>query len=93
MLQIIDGETYVNGIKMEIETIPVADIAKNLHYINEQITKKQNSINKLLQQRDELIVHGYNHNFSAITLAKILNLTRQRIYDVLNKYKEEHENS
>ena len=34
MLQIIDGETYVNGIKMEIETIPVADIAKNLHYIN-----------------------------------------------------------
>ena len=23
MLQIIDGETYVNGIKMEIETIPV----------------------------------------------------------------------
>ena len=89
MLQIIDGETYVNGIKMEIETIPVADIDKNLHYINEQITKKQNSVNRLLEQRDELIVHAFKHNFSAITLAKILNLTRQRIYDVLNKYSKE----
>ena len=69
MLQIIDGVTYVNGIKMEIETIPVADIAKNLHYINEEITKKQNSVNRLLEQRDELIVHSFKHDFSAITLS------------------------
>tara|TARA_B100000965_G_C19491680_1_gene713313 strand:+ start:91 stop:363 length:273 start_codon:yes stop_codon:yes gene_type:complete len=89
ILQIIDGISYVNGVKLEIETIPESDIAKSLHIINKEIIEKQNSINKLLQQRDELIVHGYNHNFSAITLAKILNLTRQRIYDVLNKYKEE----
>ena len=67
----------------------MTDIAKNLHYINEQITKKQNSVNRLLEQRDELIVHAFKHNFSAITLAKILNLTRQRIYDVLNKYSKE----
>ena len=56
MLQIIDGETYVNGIKMEIGTIPVADITKNLHYIK---------VEKTLELYDPISIK-YEKNFEII---------------------------
>ena len=87
ILQIIDGISYVNGVKLEIKTIPESDIAKSLHIINKEIIEKQNSINKLLQQRDERIIHGKNNNFSTITLDTILNITRQRRKEISNTYK------
>ena len=81
--QIIDGETFVNGIPMEVDTIPQEQIEESLATLTIQINNKKNTLDKLLQQRDEVIVHAFNNGFSAIKLGKLLNLTRQRIYEVV----------
>ena len=81
--QIIDGETFVNGIPMEVDTIPQEQIEESLATLTIQINNKKNTLDKLLQQRDEVIVHAFNNGFSAIQLGKLLNLTRQRIYEVV----------
>ena len=87
--QIIDGVRFVNGVKMEVETIPEPQIEESLATLTIEIENKKQSLDRLLNQRDEVIVHAYKHGFSAIKLGKLLNLTRQRIYDVLNKYNVE----
>ena len=87
--QIIDGVRFVNGVQMDVDTIPVEQIEESLATLTIEIQNKKQAINKLLDQRDEVIVHAYKHGFSAIKLGKLLNLTRQRIYDVLNKYNVE----
>ena len=81
--QIIDGETFVNGIPMEVDTIPQQQIEESLATLTIQINNKKNTLDKLLDQRDEVIVHAFNNGFSAIKLGKLLNLTRQRIYEVI----------
>jgi len=81
--QIIDGETFVNGIPMEVDTIPQEQIEESLATLTIQINNKKNTLDKLLNQRDEVIVHAFNNGFSAIRLGKLLNLTRQRIYEVV----------
>ena len=81
--QIIDGETFVNGIPMEVDTIPQKQIEESLATLTIQINNKKNTLDKLLDQRDEVIVHAFNNGFSAIRLGKLLNLTRQRIYEVV----------
>ena len=81
--QIIDGETFVNGIPMEVDTIPQEQIEESLATLTIQINNKKNTLDKLLDQRDEVIVHAFNNGFSAIQLGKLLNLTRQRIYEVV----------
>ena len=81
--QIIDGETFVNGIPMKVDTIPQEQIEESLSTLTIQINNKKNTLDKLLQQRDEVIVHAFNNGFSAIQLGKLLNLTRQRIYEVV----------
>ena len=91
--QIIDGETFVNGIPMEVDTIPQKQIEESLATLTIQINNKKNTLDKLLDQRDEVIVHAFNNGFSAIRLGKLLNLTRQRIYEVvkLAQTKEQEE--
>ena len=91
--QIIDGETFVNGIPMEVDTIPQEQIEESLATLTIQINNKKNTLDKLLDQRDEVIVHAFNNGFSAIQLGKLLNLTRQRIYEVvkLAQTKEQEE--
>ena len=81
--QIIDGETFVNGIPMEVNTIPQEQIEESLATLTIQINNKKNTLDKLLDQRDKVIVHAFNNGFSAIRLDKLLNLTRQRIYEVV----------
>jgi len=89
--QIIDGVRYVNGVKMEVETIPEPQIEESLATLTIEIENKKQSLDRLLNQRDEVIVHAYKHGFSAIKLSNLVKVTRQRIYDVINKYKEEEE--
>ena len=81
--QIIDGETFVNGVSMEVDKIPQEQIEESLATLTIQINNKKNTLDKLLDQRDEVIVHAFNNGFSAIKLGKLLNLTRQRIYEVI----------
>tara|TARA_Y100000114_G_scaffold145933_1_gene156091 strand:- start:6535 stop:6948 length:414 start_codon:yes stop_codon:yes gene_type:complete len=81
--QIIDGETFVNGVSMEVDKIPQEQIEESLATLTIQINNKKNTLDKLLDQRDEVIVHAFNNGFSAIRLGKLLNLTRQRIYEVV----------
>ena len=91
--QIIDGETFVNGVSMEVDTIPKEQIEESLATLTIQINNKKNTLDKLLDQRDEVIVYAFNNGFSAIRLGKLLNLTRQRIYEVvkLAQTKEQEE--
>ena len=89
--QIIDGVKFVNGVQMEVETIPEGQIEKSLETLTTEIENKKQTLDRLLIQRDEVIVHAYKHGFSAIKLSNLVKVTRQRIYDVINKYKEEEE--
>ena len=89
--QIIDGVKFVNGVQMEVETIPEGQIEKSLATLTTEIENKKQTLDRLLIQRDEVIVHAYKHGFSAIKLSNLVKVTRQRIYDVINKYKEEEE--
>jgi hypothetical protein len=89
--QIIDGVRFVNGVQMDVETIPEPQIEESLATLTIEIENKKQSLDRLLNQRDEVIVHAYKHGFSAIKLSNLVKVTRQRIYDVINKYKEEEE--
>ena len=89
--QIIDGVRFVNGVQMDVETIPERQIEESLATLTIEIENKKQSLDRLLNQRDEVIVHAYKHGFSAIKLSNLVKVTRQRIYDVINKYKEEEE--
>jgi hypothetical protein len=89
--QIIDGVRFVNGVQMDVETIPERQIEESLATLTIEIENKKQTLDRLLNQRDEVIVHAYKHGFSAIKLSDLVNVTRQRIYDVINKYKEEEE--
>jgi len=81
--QIINGVSFVNGVKMDVETIPERQIEESLATLTIEIENKKQSLDRLLDQRDEVIVHAFNNGFSAIQLGKLLNLTRQRIYEVV----------
>ena len=87
--QIIDGVRFVNGVQMDVETIPERQIEESLATLTIEIENKKQTLDRLLNQRDEVIVHAYKHGFSAIKLSNLVKVTRQRIYDVINKYKEE----
>jgi len=89
--QIIDGVRFVNGVQMDVETIPERQIEESLATLTIEIENKKQTLDRLLNQRDEVIVHAYKHGFSAIKLSNLVKVTRQRIYDVINKYKEEEE--
>ena len=89
--QIIDGVRFVNGVQMDVETIPEPQIEESLATLTIEIENKKQSLDRLLIQRDEVILHADKHGFSAIKLSNLVKVTRQRIYDVINKYKEEEE--
>ena len=92
-LQKIDDVTYVNGIRLETETIPTSEIEDSLKIIKEDMELKELQSIKLRERRDEIIVHARKHGFSAIKIAAILNVTRQTVYDVLKSmdFKNEEE--
>lgn len=82
-LQKINDITYVNGIRLETETIPIEEIEDSLRIIKEDMKLKELQEVRLRERRDEIIVHARKHGFSAIKIASILDVTRQTIYDVL----------
>jgi len=82
-LQKINDITYVNGIRLETETIPIEEIEDSLKIIKEDMKLKELQEVRLRERRDEIIVHARKHGFSAIKIASILDVTRQTIYDVL----------
>lgn len=92
-LQKINDITYVNGIRMETETIPTNEIEDSLKIIKEDMELKSKEEARLRERRDEIIVHARKHGFSAIKIASILNVTRQTVYDVLKNrdFKNEEE--
>mgnify|MGYP001383402883 CR=1 FL=1 len=81
--QIIDGVKFVNGVRMDVGNIPDQQIEESLATLTIEIINKKQTLDKLLDQRDEVIVHAFKNGFSAIQLGKLLNLTRQRIYEVI----------
>ena len=91
--QKIDGVSYANGVKLNVQDIEIWEIEKSLDTLTTQIEIKKIALDRLLVQRDEVIVHAFKNGFSAIKLGKLLKLTRQRIYEVvkLAQTKEQEE--
>ena len=89
--QIINDIKYLNGVEVKVDTIPVEAIEERLSTLTIEINNKKQTVSTLLEQRDEVIVHAYKHGFSAIKLGNLIGLTRQRIYEVINKYESKRE--
>jgi|TARA_B100000900_G_C20267773_1_gene588705 hypothetical protein len=89
--QIINDIKYLNGVEVELDTIPEEAIEERLSTLTIEINNKKQTVSTLLEQRDEVIVHAYKHGFSAIRLGNLIGLTRQRIYEVINKYESKRE--
>tara|TARA_R100001443_G_scaffold31672_2_gene45836 strand:- start:4979 stop:5278 length:300 start_codon:yes stop_codon:yes gene_type:complete len=87
ILQIIDDKTYINGIESPIEDMPEDKIEERLIDTQKQVQQAQQIINKLHEQRDELISYAFANGFSAIRLGSIVGLTRQRIYNIVFGHK------
>tara|TARA_R100000781_G_scaffold65857_2_gene41433 strand:+ start:858 stop:1157 length:300 start_codon:yes stop_codon:yes gene_type:complete len=83
ILQTIDNKTYINGIESPIEDMPEDKIEERLIDIKKQVQQAQQKINKLHEQRDELISYAFANGFSAIRLGSIVGVTRQRIYNII----------
>ena len=89
--QIINDIKYLHGVEVEGDTIPEEAIEERLSTLTIEINNKKQTVSTLLEQRDEVIVHAYKHGFSAIKLGNLIGLTRQRIYEVINKYESKRE--
>ena len=83
ILQTIDNKTYINGIESRIEDMPEDKIEERLIATQKQVQQAQQKINKLHEQRDELISYAFANGFSAIRLGSIVGVTRQRIYNII----------
>ena len=62
-----------------------------LKQIQNQIDNQTSSLNELHKERKTVIVFCYANGLSAISIAEALNMTRQRVYKILEEHKEEEE--
>ncbi len=62
-----------------------------LKQIQNQIDNQTSSLNELHKERKTVIVFCYANGLSAISIAQALNMTRQRVYKILEEQKEEEE--
>ena len=62
-----------------------------LRQVQSQINIKTSSLNELHKERKTVIVFCYANGLSAISIAEALNMTRQRVYKILEEHKEEEE--
>jgi len=71
--------------------IDVNDIELTLENIKKQIDHNQNNLDNLLEQRQQIVVQAYQNGISMIKIASILQVTRQRIFAIINAIKTEEE--
>ena len=71
--------------------IDVNDIELTLENIQKQIDHNQNNLDNLLEQRQQIVVQAYQNGISMIKIASILQVTRQRIFAIINAIKTEEE--
>ena len=88
--QIIDGETFVNGIPMEVDTIPQEQIEESLATLTIQINNKKNTITiqkivKLLKILKRLNKNSMNFKESKWNKVKA-NSINQIIYSFIDMY-------
>ena len=62
-----------------------------LRHVQAKIDIKTSSLNDLHKERKSVIVFCYSNGMSAINIAQALNMTRQRVYKILEEHKEEEE--
>ena len=66
-------------------------LIQKLKFIQKKIDLKTSSLNELHKERKSVIVFCYANGMSAINIAQALNMTRQRVYKIIEDYKEEEE--
>tara|TARA_A100001515_G_scaffold111735_1_gene92797 strand:+ start:631 stop:942 length:312 start_codon:yes stop_codon:yes gene_type:complete len=64
---------------------------QKLKRIQKKIDIKTSSLNELHKEKKSVIVFCYSNGMSAISIAQALNMTRQRVYKILEENKEEEE--
>tara|TARA_R100000995_G_C3459328_1_gene112257 strand:- start:553 stop:783 length:231 start_codon:yes stop_codon:yes gene_type:complete len=66
-------------------------LIQKLKFIQKKIDLKTSSLNELHKERKSVIVFCYANGMSAISIAQALNMTRQRVYKIIEDNKEEEE--
>ncbi len=66
-------------------------LIQKLKFIQKKIDLKTSSLNELHKERKSVIVFCYANGMSAINIAQALNMTRQRVYKIIEDNKEEEE--
>lgn len=67
------------------------DIEVTLKDVQHQIDLSQHNLDNLLEQRQQIVVQAYQNGISMIKIASILQVTRQRIFAIINAIKTEEE--
>lgn len=68
--------------------IDSADIEATLKDIQNQIDHNQHNLDNLLEQRKQIVIQGYNNGLSMIKIGQLLDVTRQRVYAIINTEEE-----
>ena len=68
--------------------IDSADIEATQKYIQNQIDHNQHNLDNLLEQRKQIVIQGYNNGLSMIKIGQLLDVTRQRVYAIINTEEE-----
>ena len=68
--------------------IDSADIEATLKDIQNQIDHNQHNLENLLEQRKQIVIQGYNNGLSMIKIGQLLDVTRQRVYAIINTEEE-----
>jgi len=89
----INNKHYLNGVpkwdNVEIDEIEVVQIQQQLSSVSEQIANKRNGLLVLTNQRKQLVNIAYKKGISAINIGKLLSITRQSVYELIDNQEEE----
>jgi len=73
------------------KVVDSTDIEVTLKDVQHQIDLSQHNLDNLLEQRQQIVVQAYQNGISMIKIASILQVTRQRIFAIINSIKTEEE--
>ena len=73
------------------KVVDSTDIEVTLKDVQHQIDLSQHNLDNLLEQRQQIVVQAYENGISMIKIASILQVTRQRIFAIINAIKTEEE--
>ena len=90
--QIINDKKFLNGVEFEqhdLEQLDNLKLIKRLSDLQGIINDRQNTLDILMKQRANLVKISFDNGASAIQIADTLQMTRQRVYKIIESLEEE----